>query len=179
MNSVTSAQLQPSSARADTCACTRAPSQQADAFVVARLLRLRNRTRCSSCWVPWVFWVRGDKWRVSSSRPSRLRMYLSRRPSLSRSLVVVVIPLQFSSVTTPPFSDCDPSLVTSLHHRAKNITRVIFYRLTSRVTFCRFHFIFFRARKSSAANHGTRKHVWFMRGKDETRSLSHKDPGGS
>lgn len=117
MNSVTSAQLQPSSARANTCACTRAPSQQADAFVVARLLQLRNRTRCSSCWVPWVFWVRGDKWRVSSSRPSRLPdvpfASTLRSSKCQVVVVVVVIPLQFSSVTTAPFSDNDPSLVTS------------------------------------------------------------------
>lgn len=45
MNSVTSAQLQPSTAQTNTCACTRAPLEQATAFVVARLLRLRNRAR--------------------------------------------------------------------------------------------------------------------------------------
>ena len=126
MNSVTSAQLQSSSARANTCACTRTPLQQADAFVVARLLQLRNRTRCSSCWVPWVFWVRADKWRVSSSRPSRLRMYFSRR--------------LYHGGNPSPIFECNyytflPTTSTirhSLRHRVKNVMCAIFYRLTSR-----------------------------------------------
>lgn len=163
MNSVTGAQLQPSSARANTRACTRAPSQQADAFVVARVLRLRNRTRCSSCWVPWVFWVRGDKWRVSSSRPSRLRIYLSHRLSL---LSFIVVKCNYNTF-----------------FRLRSVIRYVTVRKISCARFfylgsCRVHFLLFPLHFSSVANHDTRKYVWFMRGEDETQSLSHKDSGG-
>jgi len=111
MNSVTSAQLQPSTARTNTCACTRAPLEQATAFVVARLLRLRNRARrlCAR-----VFWARRDKWCVFHHSNSSLdyRYILRAKTHWSGT---VILPL--SSVTTVPFSGNDLSLVTSLRKR--------------------------------------------------------------